>query len=232
MKTFFLVVLSAAFFHSGTYQPVQAQPRVPALPREPSPPRPDGYSGDKILGDPENGVRALKHIYRMIQKYRELHEGAFPTGLGGDMKIDLRKNPKLYGFESSEQALVAILNVDAKYNSDSISWNNPKNQTTPALKFVRFNGTASGGPKEAGTSDVWGINRDYFYHNSANVGMGRQISNPVGFYLTLRDDGTIVRVPYDEVLFVYAIQGTNAQSIRLSTAFPDEPGVPYNCLTY
>ena len=229
MKPFLSLILTVFIFCCGSCRIVYSQA---TFPHENSLTSVDGYTGDKVLGNPENGVKALEHLYQIIQKYRANHQGALPNAHGGNLKVDLYNNPHRYGFQSMEQAQAAIENLDGRFNPFSSTWHNPKLKTTPAMRFLRLNGVLSEIPKEVGTSDVWAINRNYFYENSPNLNVGREKANPVGFYLILRDDGKIARVPYDEVFFAYSFKNKISPDITLSPAFPNEPGVPYNCLSY
>ncbi|MDQ3815397.1 MAG: hypothetical protein M3347_15880, partial [Armatimonadota bacterium] len=54
-------------------QPIEAETRSGRAPRNSQ----GNYTGDKVPGDPANGIQVLQRVYQFIKIYRDKHQGAY-----------------------------------------------------------------------------------------------------------------------------------------------------------
>ena len=189
------------------------------------------YTGNKIPGDINNGINHLKQVYKYIQIYRARHEGNYQDKRGMVLH-DMLNNPQPYGFQNNEEVVVALSNPDVQYDDLSFMRINPQRRVASAILASRPNGAPIGSIKPQGTKDVLAYITTYYHKNPPRTGSEQDVANPIGFYLALYDDGTVAKIPYDEATSVYEIIDLNSNKLRLSLAFPDQAGVPYNTLSY
>lgn len=189
------------------------------------------YTGDRVPGDPRNGVAQLQRIFKFIQIYKARHQGNDATEQG-DVTYDIVTHFQDYGFRNVDEALKSLANEDNQYADMFHAWRHIQLTQSPAMGIARADNTLFGTPREPGTVDVLAFSDIYYHRNDPNPLQGHRVPNPLGFYLVLCDDGTVAKIPYDEVEFVYRKFNPVTREITLRTVFPGEAGVPYNCLTY
>ncbi len=97
-----------------------------------------------------------------------------------------------------------------------------------AITDKRVDGENIGEMKLVGTQDVLAFSKTYYHWNIPDIASGRRLFNPVGFYQVLYDDGQVAQIPYDEALFVCE-PNPQGEGIRITTVFPKQAGVPFNC---
>jgi hypothetical protein len=182
------------------------------------------FTGDKVPGDPNNGVRILKFLHKAITTYRSRHEGKYPTSI---LEIDKDASSDLpaYGLKNEADFAVALTNPDNRYADSSITRSHPKLIALSPLLPRRLDGSMVGSPKAAGTRDVLAYTSLYVHRNVYISPQKKLASNPVGFYLVLWDDGEVTRVAYDQALMTHYESG-------FTEAFRGQAGVPSNCLSY
>ncbi len=89
----------------------------------------------------------------------------------------------------------------------------------------RPNGSPIGSVKPRGTRDVIAYTNIYFYQNSYKNKSGSYVNNPIGYYLYIDENEVIEKTPYD-LMVRFPING------GLSLAFPTQPFVPIDSITY
>jgi len=168
-----------------------------------------------------NGIEGLKAIYDYVADYRLANGGIYPKNM--DQLLDFME--KKWSSDEYQQSVMKLENPDvmwADYNPT-----HRKNIIDYALKSTRINGSPVGSVKLAGTKDIIATTSLYVHSNpEAKLSDDDDFTVPNGHYLVLWDNGTIDKVPFDEIL--YAIVGDRAY-----TAYYEQAGVPTdNLLTY
>ncbi|RYG71253.1 hypothetical protein EON80_05515 [bacterium] len=182
----------------------------------PATPRPIADTGGHVLGNPARAIEQLKQIYPLLQRYAVRHNGQHPTKSTALVQ-ELIKAPKEYGFASYEEARSLFINPDSMY----AGVRDPDSYFAYSIATQRPDGSPLGGPRLAGTRDVWALT-DIYQHTNG----GGQAANPVGFYLVLWEDGEVEKIPYDLVLSFPRDQ------VLRRPAFMGQSGVPADAIRY
>ncbi|HEY0076170.1 MAG TPA: cysteine peptidase family C39 domain-containing protein, partial [Abditibacteriaceae bacterium] len=181
------------------------------------------FTGDRIPGNPENGEKVLREIYRLVNVYRQRNGGVYPKSLL-DVRKDASADLAAYGVPSMQHFWQNLKNADNLY-SDNPFERQSQDMLAEVFNDKRHNGDLLGKPKLHSTRDVIAYNSLYFHRNFQINAKGQHTRNPIGFYQILWDDGQIERVDYDRMLYV-------PNELAFSIAFRGEAGVPSNSLTY
>ncbi len=189
------------------------------------------YTGSEIPGDPENGTKDLKNLFKYLKVF-QIANGIYPSR-SKPITVDIIRNPKTYGFETSKEAVESLVNMDDKFNDNPFVRSNPRSGL-PAVFYKRPNGQDIGEIKKKGEVDAVAFSDTYVHYNGGDVSKNIHRPNPIGFYLVLYEDGAIERVPYDKQYYVYGSGGSPAglTGLTYTAAFPHQAGVPYNTLSY
>ena len=178
----------------------------------------------RMPGDPLNGVRDLSKIYKCIAVYRARHNGLFPPQIS-DLYADTVPNYKMYGYESLQDAQNELLNPDTRY-ADS-----PSFRKSPEIVFPYFvtdrrpNRESFTSSKLMHTRDAVAWTDIYQYQNRYLSDAGRTVINPIGYWIVLWDNGSIEKIPYDDIVYMAVKNG-------FYWTFPDQAGVPNDSATY
>lgn len=187
-------------------------------------------TGDKIPGNPVNGVNVLKRIFNYTGIYRGRHQGNYQSERGL-LVGDMLKNPQEYGFNTGRDVVAALSNPDNEYSDHSYIRNSP-GKFSPSILSNRPDNTLISSPKKDFGLDVLAYVDTYYHVNTVNFNQGRSRANPTGFYVVLYEDGRIDNVPFDKAFYSYETKNSNATKLTHVLAFPDQSGVPYNSLSY
>lgn len=189
------------------------------------------YTGDKIPGDSANEVTVLKNIYKYIKIYRQRHDGKYPgTATGPNaLSSDILNNFTSYNLKDATEYNRALVNPDNEYSDLPVVRKYPGMAIISTFPVLRRDGTELGSPHLKGTRDLLSSTNLYVHWNYSIPGEARKLSNPVGFYMVLWDDGIIQKVDYDQVFYI-SIE--TSEGIGYSAVFPSEAGLPWNCLSY
>ena len=191
----------------------------------------------KVPGNPDKEIKDAKRLFRLIQAYRKNHDGMYPQKTG-DLYLDIYKHPEYYGIGVGLNGMARWWKIvdfihsfnspDFKYADSPALRNLPK--SSGSIPFIisdkRPDGNAVGGPKPPGARDVLAYSDLYVHQNVRYYKGDRTTSNPVGFYIVLWDDGTVTKVPYNNILYVPQRYGD------FGCAFPGQAGVPSDAMTY
>ena len=143
-----------------------------------------------VPGDPQNAIDDLRQIYQVLQQYKTRHQGQRPANLQALMQT-LINDPKAYGFKDFDAARECLSNPDYLLRDANIS---------PEEARITVNYTFNFQPNTT-AGDVLAYTDVYVHDNIYSYDDGRAIPNRVGFYVVLRADGSIEKVPYDEALY-------------------------------
>ena len=215
------VVLGAFFYNANYGQPRSTFVDMRRLPKE-------GYAENdthgEVPGDMENGVRGLRKFYRVLQTFRARNNGRYPTS-NREIIMDCYKTPQAYHVSDPKELIISLNNPDNKYGDHSYFKPNQMMMYSPI--GTRPDGVPVGGPKPAGSPDLVGLTSLYVHENIRLYPHEKSTSNPVGAYLLLWDDGTVTKLPYDQIL--YTETGTNSWT----RTYPGQIGLPKTgILTY
>lgn len=161
-----------------------------------------------VLGNPRNAVDDLKRIYQILEQYKAEHQGQMPADLRTLMQ-ELASNSKSYGLADYNAVRECLSNPDYLLTDSGIS----PEEARKTINYI----TNFGATKDA--RDVLAYTNLYVYDNFNYYKDGKSIPNRVGFYVVLRADGTIERLPYD--LAVTKRTG-NTGSLNFFETKPDE----------
>jgi hypothetical protein len=170
----------------------------------------------------------LVSVFKLIQTYRSLHNGAYPGRHNGSLFVDVLKNLKAYGFENFHEAEAVLISPDNKNaDKDSIAYKRPNSMVSYSFFDQRPDGAPIGAPLFRGENDVIATTAIYYYDNRIGSSKtGKLTINPSGYYLILRSDGQIDKIPYDMTILVPITQH------EFIDAFPEQPGVSSESISY
>lgn len=181
----------------------------------------------EVPGDPNNGVRSLKNLYRLYETYRR-QKGAMPV-TAAQLIDDVITHPSEYGLQSASDIKSLLGNPDNKYSDIGFQRADPM-AASFLSEGLRPDGQPLFGPKSSGTRDVLAVSVTYFHENLRTFKGKKTTVNPVGFYQVLWENGEVTRVPYDKALYVISKQGS--RSAEVTKAFPGQAGIPSGALSY
>ncbi len=190
----------------------------------------------KVPGDPARAIADAKRLYPLIQNYRKQHSGQYPPNASYLVK-DLILHFQNYGiakgnvtgfqrFLKVRQFIRSFSNPDARYSDDPSDRQHPNTIFPFFISNKRPDGSPVGGPKPPGTHDVLAYTNLYFHENVRHFRGDLTTSHPVGFFIVLWDDGSVQKIPYNQLLYVPQGYG------NFGNAFPGQTGVPSNAMTY
>ncbi len=177
--------------------------------------------------DPANGDRGLAALYPLLKTYIARHNGVL-TGDISDFYKDVYRN--LAAYSVTEAQLNAIThNDDARY-ADTLPSLAARQDLATYLPYsivsTRPDGTPTTGAGAGGAHDVLAYTDIYLYPNRRHHAEGGELVNPTGAFRVLWDNGAVMAIPYDQM--VYALQADGVYRL----AFPNQAGLPQDALTY
>ena len=172
----------------------------------------------------DNGVKGLNFIYGYINSFRATHQGKYPEQMS-DLLIDMAKRPNLYGNPDFASMRNNLLNPDTKYSDDPAESRDPEHSIPYFVSSVNMDGSAVDNPAPQGADSVIAWLEIYFHLNSYHDKKDNLVFSPQGYYIVLRRDGKVEKIPYDESL-KFAVQD------YFQLAFAGQVGVPFNTVTY
>jgi len=180
------------------------------------------------MAEQNNGVAGMQQLYQYIETYRFHHHGMYPGRGKNSLSTDMMQHYATYGFANSRDALNALISPDNKYaDPNSAAYEAPDRTVSYFMFGKRPDGKALGKLDHRGEKDIIAATDIYrYYHTTPSLRTGSIFSNPSGYYLTLSADGQIDRIPYDAI---YMIPISQHDFIN---AFPEQAGVPMDCITY
>ncbi len=191
---------------------------------------PDYDTGGKALGNPENGVKGLRNVERLLGLYRKRNSGKFPESM---MSLcgDIYHHKEAYGL-TMNQVDEMLQNPDTKYSDAFHARQNPDHFIPYAISNPRPDGTQIGSSKEPGKRDVYAVSSLYAHENLVHKG-DKSSMKPSGFYLVLWEDGQIEKISMSRVYMTtrdgkpVRVQGSSFQ-----VCFEGQAGVPGKPKTY
>jgi hypothetical protein len=213
-----LAVAARVWGQEPVQAPIQAPPVAPAG-------EPAFDNRGRVLGDPSLAEDDLRQLYVVINKYRQLHAGRYPTG------IDIFRSTedyKQYGYARMDDFRSIFFNPDSQYSESAFERKNFERSTAYGLSTTRRDGTPIGEFKLPGTRDIL-ARCDIYAHDLSPIRDGKAtMGNPIGFYMLLWDDGQISKIPFDLVLLTPGDRGSlfHASPGKQETSEP-ESGSPW-----
>ena len=174
--------------------------------------------------DVNNGIQGLNSVYKYITVFRISHEGNYPKQMS-DLLISMSENPKLYGKADFKSLRETLLNTDTKYSDDPSEREHPEYSVPYFISSINMDGSPVDRPAPKGSSSAIAWLEIYFHLNSYQDKKDNLVFSPEGYYVVLRRDGAVEKIPYDETLQV-AVQD------YFQLAFPGQVGVPFDTVTY
>jgi len=186
---------------------------------------PENDTQNGIPGKPSETMANAAVIFKNIEIYRRFHEGKYPADAAA-MISDVVNKFKQYGQASGQDALRIYESADNRYSDDP-----RKRASESVIPWVicaeRPDGGSLNDPKPSATKDVLAYTSLYYHEQIRRFNGFKDTVNPVGFYIVVWDDGSVERIPYQNVLYVLR-PGTN----QTYKGFPGEAGVPPTALTF
>lgn len=183
-------------------------------------------SSGLVLGNPQNAVDDFGAAFKVLQKYRDAHNGQLPKG-HADIVMDMLTSFDKYGVRNFVEGRRVFTNPDFVLSHMGIT--RERAESVLAYQdngFKRSDGTPIGGETPAGTRDVLMWADLYVYPNNFTLGDGASVHNPVGFYVVLWADGDVTQIPYDLALF------TPGEGDYYRPIFPGQVNPRFDTLTY
>ena len=172
----------------------------------------------------DNGIQGLNFLYKYVQAFRLSHEGSYPKQMS-NLLVAMSENPRLYGGTDFKSLRSKMLNPDTKYSDDPSESAHPEYSIPYFVSSVNMDGSPVDSPEPKGASSAIAWLEIYFHFNSYQDKKGDLVLSPEGYYLVLRRNGAVEKIPYDESLRS-AVQG------YFQLAFPCQNRLPFNTVTY
>lgn len=191
---------------------------------------PEGFApndtGGKIPGNPDKTVQDMKRLYQYMRVFKKRH-GRFPNNnVMPDLDTDMKSHLAAYGLDPRADVNILFRNTDIKYSDLYKNLPNAENADPMLQPGQRPDGTPVGSAKVAGTRDVLAFCNLYFHRNERVFSNRRNVSNPVGFYIVLWEDGQVEKISWDKVRFARPQRGP------FDECFPGQAGVPQEAYEY
>ena len=196
-----------------------------------------------VPGDPDEAEIKLKEFGRCVAIFLKAHPDAFKSAKIGNIRLvsianlmfpDMVKNMSAYNLPEGLSPFEYFSNPDIKYSPtwgpNLTSGADLSHIVTFSSRLLRPDGSLIGSPKPKNTRDVYAYWDVYVHDNFvANAeDMMKSTTNPIGFYLVLWEDGSVARVPFDQIMYAPSASEANSYSI----AFVGQAGVPANSISY
>ena len=167
-------------------------------------------------------IENLSSIYKYIQLYRLDNDGEWPEGML-DLKYLVVKDLGLFGDDTTDSNKI-FLNPDARLSKNKVF---ARAEIPPYfIRNRRIDGSEFDSPKQFGSNDVLCFT-DIYYVNSYSSRTGKTVNTQGGF-VVLKDNGSIEKVPFDDVFFSSTNNGESFKPI-----FPQQAKMtPKDCLSY
>lgn len=162
-------------------------------------------------GHPEEVEAAFRRIYPAMIAFRRIH-GRLPT----PQELEDWSKPIAPGIQLTQ--------ADFKFKDDYLSDGySPLDRHASELTFSYEAPRPDGSPKPAdpppGEKDVWLVCTDYAHSNTIYLRGYSSRETPTGFFIVLYSDGSIVRVPYGDVMMSQDSDGS------LDHVMPGQTGI-------
>ena len=179
---------------------------------------------DKVPGHPEIAIAQAKRLYHFIEIYRRRHRGMYPDG--NSLTHDMAYHYDSYGFHGQDEAMMSMTNPYSRYSDFDFVRKNYTGFQIFTIFNKRPDGSYIGTKTPVGKKDMLADTVIYVHENIRYYKGDRTTSKPVGFYIALWKDGTVTRVPYDQLMYVPDALG------KYHWAFQGQAGIPTGALTY
>ena len=162
-------------------------------------------------GHPEEVEAAFRRIYPAMIAFRRIH-GRLPT----PQELEDWSKPLAPGHQLTQ--------ADFKFKDDYLNDGySPLDRHASELMLSYEAPRPDGSPKPAdppqGEKDVWLVCMDYAHANIVYTRAGPSLTTPTGFFIVLYSDGSIVRVPYGDVMLSQDADGS------LDHVMPGQTGI-------
>lgn len=173
------------------------------------------------LPNGSQAIAELRAIYRYINGYREINNGAYPPTALHLISVIARQQ-SLRGREGFQKAKAQLLNSDVQF-ADS-EWMREGEVVPYVLRDKRIDGSSIDAPRTSGTRDLLAYTEIYVH---AGVNSKQAIgANPSGFYVALWNDGSVEKIPYDNIFYLPDGHGA------VQPVFSGQAGVEHRALSY